>query len=172
VAVQEESVTPWQKLCSAIRRIVRRFETERGDSHAEWTLTVRVGPDTLDGGWVAECPELPGCFSQGESREEALSNLSERQRQLDVAQLHGLVLEQLLGITPEAIREQTNLRYLRDAGEAVEQVARGEADVTFLMNPVTMDQLREVAFAGEVMPQKSTDFFPKLLSGLAIYPLD
>jgi uncharacterized protein (DUF1015 family) len=103
---------------------------------------------------------------------EALGGFSERQRQLDVTQLHGLVLEQLLGITAEAISEQTNLRYLRDAGEAIDQVARGEADVTFLMNPVTMDQLREVAFAGEVMPQKSTDFFPKLLSGLAIYPLD
>jgi uncharacterized protein (DUF1015 family) len=103
---------------------------------------------------------------------KALSSVSERQRQLDIVQLHSLVLEQLLGITPEAIREQTNLRYLRDAGEAVEQVARGEAEVTFLVNPVTMGQLREVAFAGEVMPQKSTDFFPKLLSGLAIYPLD
>lgn len=103
---------------------------------------------------------------------KTLGGLSERQRQLDVAQLHGLVLEQLLGITPEAIREQTNLRYLRDAGEAIDQVARGEADVAFLMNPITMTQMREVAFAGEVMPQKSTDFFPKLLSGLAIYPLD
>jgi len=103
---------------------------------------------------------------------KTLASLSERQRQLDVAQLHGLVLEQLLGITPEAIREQTNLRYLRDAGEAVEQVAHGDANVAFLMNPVTMAQLREVAFAGDVMPQKSTDFFPKLLSGLAIYPLD
>ncbi|WP_158751955.1 DUF1015 domain-containing protein [Acidobacterium sp. S8] len=103
---------------------------------------------------------------------KALSHLSERQRQLDVAQLHGLVLEQLLGITPEAIREQTNLRYLREAEEAMEQVANGEADIAFLMNPVTMNQLREVAFAGDVMPQKSTDFFPKLLSGLAIYPLD
>jgi uncharacterized protein (DUF1015 family) len=102
----------------------------------------------------------------------ALGNLSDRQKQLDVAQLHGLVLEQLLGITTEAIREQTNLRYLRDAGEAIEQVTHGDADVAFLMNPVTMAQLREVAFAGEVMPQKSTDFFPKLLSGLAIYPLD
>ena len=50
--------------------------------------------------------------------------------------------------------------------------ARGEADVTFLTNPVTMEQLREVAFAGEVMPQKSTDFFPKLLSGLTIYALE
>ena len=89
-----------------------------------------------------------------------------------MAQLHGIVLEKLLGLTPEAVREQTNLRYLRDAGEAIEQVLRGDADVSFLMNPVTMSQLREVAFAGEVMPQKSTDFFPKLLSGLAIYPLE
>jgi uncharacterized protein (DUF1015 family) len=70
------------------------------------------------------------------------------------------------------VREQTNLRYLRDAGEAVEQVHKGEAEVAFLTNPVTMEQLREVAFAGEVMPQKSTDFFPKLLSGLTIYALD
>ncbi|HTX42614.1 MAG TPA: DUF1015 domain-containing protein [Acidobacteriaceae bacterium] len=104
--------------------------------------------------------------------DEALKELPARQRQLDVAQLHALVLEKLLGITPEAIRDQTHLRYLRDAGEAVDQVAREEANVAFLMNPVTMDQLREVAFAGEVMPQKSTDFYPKLLSGLAIYALD
>jgi uncharacterized protein (DUF1015 family) len=103
---------------------------------------------------------------------EALKGISARQRQLDIVQLHGLVLEKLLGISQEAMREQTNLRYLRDAGEAADQVARGEADVAFLMNPVTMEQLREVAFAGEVMPQKSTDFYPKLLSGLAIYALD
>ena len=78
----------------------------------------------------------------------------------------------MLGLDAAKVREQTNLRYLRDAAEAVEQVRRGEADVAFLTNPVSLDQLREVAFAGEVMPQKSTDFFPKLLSGLAIYALD
>jgi len=103
---------------------------------------------------------------------EALKGISARQRQLDVVQLHALVLEKLLGISPEAIQDQTHLRYLRDAGEVADQVARGEANVAFLMNPVTMEQLREVAFAGEVMPQKSTDFYPKLLSGLAIYALD
>ena len=54
----------------------------------------------------------------------------------------------------------------------MDQIAKGEANVAFLMNPVTMNQLREVAFAGDVMPQKSTDFFPKLLSGLTIYALD
>ena len=103
---------------------------------------------------------------------QALATLPERQRKLDLTQLHSLVLEELLGITPEAIREQQNLRYVRDAGEAMEQVSRGEADVAFLTNPITLGQLREVAFAGDVMPQKSTDFYPKLLSGLAIYALD
>jgi uncharacterized protein (DUF1015 family) len=102
----------------------------------------------------------------------ALASLPERQRQLDLSCLHSIVLDRLLGLDAEKVREQTNMRYLRDAAEAVEQVRRGEADVTFLTNPVSMEQLREVAFAGDVMPQKSTDFFPKLLSGLTIYALD
>ena len=103
---------------------------------------------------------------------EALHGIPERQRQLDVVRLHNLLLEKLLGLSPEALREETHVRYLRDAAEAADQVARGEADVAFLMNPVSLDQVREIAFAGEVMPQKSTDFYPKLLSGLAIYALD
>jgi uncharacterized protein (DUF1015 family) len=102
----------------------------------------------------------------------ALAALPERQRPLDLSCLHSIVLDRLLGLDAEKVREQTNLRYLRDAAEAVEQVRRGEADVTFLTNPVSMEQLREVAFAGDVMPQKSTDFYPKLLSGLTIYALE
>src|ERR1700761_8186835 len=104
--------------------------------------------------------------------EQTLTQLTERQRQLDVAQLHGLVLEQLLGLSEESIREQRNLRYLRDAAEAAEQVTKGTAQAAFLMNPATLQELREIAFNGEVMPQKATDFYPKLLSGLAIYALD
>jgi len=102
----------------------------------------------------------------------ALAGLPERQRQLDLTQLHSVVFDRLMGLDAEKVREQTNLRYLRDAQKAVEQVRSGEADIAFLTKPVTMEQLKEVAFAGEVMPQKSTDFFPKLLSGLAIYALD
>ena len=110
--------------------------------------------------------------SKPEAANAALAAVPERQRQLDLTHLHSLVLDRLLGLDAEKVREQTNLRYLRDAAEAVEQVRRGEADAAFLTNPVTMEQLREVAFAGEVMPQKSTDFYPKLLSGLAIYALE
>jgi uncharacterized protein (DUF1015 family) len=102
----------------------------------------------------------------------ALERLPERQRQLDLSHLHTIILEKILGLDPEKIREQTNVRYLRDAKEALEQVRTGEANIAFLTNPVTMEQLKEVAFAGEVMPQKSTDFYPKLLSGLAIYALE
>jgi uncharacterized protein (DUF1015 family) len=110
--------------------------------------------------------------SKPEAVARALADLPERQRQLDLSHLHSIVLDLLLGLDAEKVRDQTNIRYLRDAGEAVDLVRRGEADVTFLTNPVSMEQLREVAFAGDVMPQKSTDFFPKLLSGLTIYALE
>ena len=117
----------------------------------------------------------PGSFllrAKPEAVNAALANLPERQRHLDLSALHSIILDRLLGLDEEKVREQTNIRYLRDAAEAVDQPRRGEADITFLTNAVTMEQLREVAFAGDVMPQKSTDFFPKLLSGLTIYALD
>jgi uncharacterized protein (DUF1015 family) len=110
--------------------------------------------------------------ARAEAVNAELKDISTRQRNLDIVRLHKLVLEKALGITPEAISQQTNIRYLRDAAEAIDQVEQNEANVAFLVNPVTMDELREIAFAGEVMPQKSTDFYPKLLSGLTIYALD
>jgi uncharacterized protein (DUF1015 family) len=110
--------------------------------------------------------------SKPDAAAPALSALPEHQRQLDLSHLHTIILDRLLGLDADKVREQTNIRYLRDPAEAVEQVHRGEADITFLTNPVTMEQLREVAFAGSVMPQKSTDFYPKLLSGLTIYALE
>jgi len=104
--------------------------------------------------------------------EAILDGYSPRQRVLDVTQLHAVMLEAALGISREDVREQKHVLYLRDAEEAMAKVASGQADVAFLMNPVRIEQMRDVAFAGEVMPQKSTDFYPKLLSGLTIYALD
>ena len=98
--------------------------------------------------------------------------LSLRQQSLDVVQLHRCLLEGVLGISEEAIREQKNVRYIRDIGESMAQVRNGTANVAFLMNPVRMAQVRDIAFAGEVLPQKSTDFYPKLLTGLTIYSLE
>jgi uncharacterized protein (DUF1015 family) len=98
--------------------------------------------------------------------------LSPRQQSLDVVQLHKALLEGVLGLSQESIREQQNLSYIRDGGEALARVHRGAANVAFLMNPAKMEQVRDLAFGGEVLPQKSTDFFPKLLTGFTIYPLE
>jgi uncharacterized protein (DUF1015 family) len=100
-----------------------------------------------------------------------LNAFSPLQQQLDVVQLHKVLLENVLGISEEAIRNQQNISYLRDADEAIKRVHDG-ANIAFLMNPAKMEQVRDVAFAGQVLPQKSTDFYPKLLSGLTVYALD
>lgn len=102
---------------------------------------------------------------------DALMQVPELQRNLDVVQLHKIMLERILGISEEAIREQENIRYERDAFEAISWVRQG-ANVAFLMNPAKIEQVRDIAFAGDVLPQKSTDFYPKLLSGLTIYALE
>jgi uncharacterized protein (DUF1015 family) len=89
-----------------------------------------------------------------------------------VVQLHKCLLEEILKISEEAIRNQESVSYCREVEEALAQVRSGKAQAAFLMNPVRLEQLREVAFGGDVMPQKSTDFYPKMLSGLTIYALD
>ncbi len=103
---------------------------------------------------------------------EALKDIPARQRQLDVIQLHRIVLDKLLGLDQETITRLGSIKYLREAAEAVALVESGEADIAFLIKPITLDQLKDVSLSGDVMPQKSTDFYPKLLSGLAIYALD
>jgi uncharacterized protein (DUF1015 family) len=109
--------------------------------------------------------------SRAGQHSKSLTGLSERQRALDVVQLHKLVLEEALGMSQDDIRDQKHLKYVRDANEAIAEVRNG-ANAAFIMNPVRMEQMRDVAFAGEVLPQKSTDFYPKMLSGLTIYSLE
>ena len=101
-----------------------------------------------------------------------LAQLSPRQQKLDVTQLHKVVLEKLLGLNEETVRAGSNVRYLREAADALQQVGSGNADVAFLIKPVTLEQMKDISLNLEVMPQKSTDFYPKLLSGLAMYTLD
>jgi uncharacterized protein (DUF1015 family) len=100
------------------------------------------------------------------------AGLSLRQQSLDVVQLHKCLLEGVLNISEEAIRKLQNISYHRDAADALAQVRSGAAQTAFLMNPVRMEQVCDIAFAGEVLPQKSTDFYPKLLSGLTIYEME
>ena len=101
--------------------------------------------------------------------ETALPDISEAQRGLDVVLLHRLMLDKGLGITAEAVTAEKNVGYEREMDAAIARVDRGEAQAAFLLNAVPVQQVADIALGGDVMPQKSTDFYPKLMSGIAIY---
>jgi uncharacterized protein (DUF1015 family) len=101
-----------------------------------------------------------------------LPGLSSLQRELDVVLLHQGILEPVLGITPQAVVSESNLSYEREASVALDAVDRGSAQIAFLLNPVEVELVMRVATAGEVMPQKSTDFYPKLLSGITMFRIE
>ena len=86
-------------------------------------------------------------------------------RSLDVNILHTVILEGALGITPDDTEHERFVDYVRSADKAVERVLSGRAVGAFILNPVRMDQLQAVVRNGEKFPQKSTDFYPKMLSG-------
>ncbi len=101
-----------------------------------------------------------------------MPDLSEKQRGLDVVILHRLILERCLGISEEAVKKESYITYVRERDEAINAVRSGSAQVAFLLNPTRLDQMRDIAYEGNVMPQKSTDFYPKVLSGLTMYSMD
>ncbi len=98
---------------------------------------------------------------------------SEDWRSLDVNLLHSVILEPLLGIGPEQLKAERNVEYVRDVHEAIGK-ARGEGkhQVAFLVNPVKLSQIRKIVAKGERFPQKTTDFYPKLLTGLLLCKLN
>jgi len=132
------------------QRAIGAYPAPETGSHAFFILTLRPEAD------IAQI--LPG--------------LSDLQRELDVVLLHQGILEPALGVTPHAVASEANLAYEREASAALDAVDRGAAQIAFLLNPVDVELVVKVATAGEVMPQKSTDFYPKLLSGITMYRVE
>jgi uncharacterized protein (DUF1015 family) len=113
--------------------------------------TVRIGIVTGAGQHLLERPRVGG--------------------ELDVPVLHQDILGRLLGIGEQDVREEKHIKYVRGIDAAVAEVREGDAEVAFILEPTPIDDMARIAFAGGVMPQKSTDFYPKLLSGVTIYKL-
>ena len=103
--------------------------------------------------------------------EELLPNMLKSVRELDVTALHSLILEKLFGIDKENMANQVNLTYTKDFNEAIESVKNGRANCAFILNPTRVTEIRDVAAAGGKMPQKSTYFYPKLITGLVMNKL-
>jgi uncharacterized protein (DUF1015 family) len=93
-------------------------------------------------------------------------------RKLDLSALHSAILDDRLGIGAAEVAGGKRLAYTRSASDALERVAGGEAAAAILVRPTRLDQLAEVASADDVMPQKSTYFYPKLLTGMVFNPLE
>jgi uncharacterized protein (DUF1015 family) len=89
--------------------------------------------------------------------------------ELDVRVLHERLLAKALGIGEEAVRDEKYLRYIRGIEPAIAEARGGAAQIAFLLRPTSIQQVADTSFSGGVMPQKSTDFYPKLLSGMTIY---
>ena len=100
--------------------------------------------------------------------EQELPELSAASQQLDVSVLHALILEKILGIDKENMAAQINLTYTKFFEEAVMSVDQGEFQCSFILNPTRVTEIRDVAAAGEKMPQKSTYFYPKTTTGMVM----
>jgi uncharacterized protein (DUF1015 family) len=138
-----------------------------GQNHGR--RAIGIYPGTIDGNAGAFYLFL---LRKDADLEALLPDMSEAQRGLDVVLLHRLILEKGLGITVEAVEAEKNLGYEREIEAAIAAVDRGDAQLACLLNPVRVQQVVEIALGGDVLPQKSTDFYPKLLSGLAIYRIE
>ena len=111
-------------------------------------------------------------LKEGRKSEDLISGpYSIEWKNLDVALLHKLILDEILGITEEKLSSQSNIKYVRELSELYDMVAEGEAQMAFVLNPTRTEQVRNICEHGEKMPQKSTDFYPKMLTGLVINPL-
>ena len=107
-----------------------------------------------------------------EAVREWLPKASAATQGLDVTVLHSLILEKIFGIDKENMAQQINLTYTRDFQEAVSSVQKGESQCAFILNPTRVTEIRDVAAAGEKMPQKSTYFYPKLITGLVMNQME
>ncbi|MFA6456962.1 MAG: DUF1015 domain-containing protein [Bacteroidota bacterium] len=98
--------------------------------------------------------------------------LPDEVKQLDVVLLHNYILGKLLGISQEAQEKKLNIHYLQNVRDGVEEVASGKSQIAFFVNPTRIDQVRAVTKSSNTMPQKSTFFYPKLISGLVFNKME
>jgi uncharacterized protein (DUF1015 family) len=97
---------------------------------------------------------------------EAVPDRAEEWRMLDVSILHELLIERVMGISKERVEAKENIDYHRDLDLALSEVDQGRAIGVFIMNPTRMEEVKACSEKGEKMPQKSTDFYPKVITGL------
>ena len=101
-----------------------------------------------------------------------IDDKSDTYKHLDVTILHKLILEKYFGIEEQSLANREYVDYTIDAEEAIKKVDSGEFQCSFLINPTKVSEIKDISLANEKMPQKSTYFWPKLITGIVIYKFD
>jgi uncharacterized protein (DUF1015 family) len=160
----------------ATHRLVSGLAAERLDDFLraaalDFKVAEIESADRLQKAWEGN---TTGCTIIGAAIGDKIYVLEERdaRNELDIRVLHDLLLGKALGITEDEVRNERFIHYMRGMDAAVEAARTGAAQIAFLLKPTSVQQVADTSFGGGVMPQKSTDFYPKLLSGLTIYKLD
>ena len=109
-------------------------------------------------------------FKDEKIMDEFASDRSKTWRTLDVSILHKVVFEYVMGINQDNLED--HIKYTRVDEEAIKFVNQGKYDFSVLMNATKINELKAIADSGEHMPQKSTYFLPKMLSGLVAYKME
>lgn len=112
-----------------------------------------------------------GFYGGGGFHVLTLKNANKERGTLAVSVLHRVLIEQVAGVPRQGVEDKSMIRYHRDACQAVENVNRGEGNFVFFLSPTRMENIKACAARGETMPQKSTDFYPKMISGLTMLPV-
>ena len=105
-------------------------------------------------------------FTNPQAMIEVAPDRIEEWRALDVSILHELLIERVMGISKERVAAKENIDYHRDLDQAIANVDEGDAQCVFVMNATRMAEVKACSDKGAKMPQKSTDFYPKVISGL------
>ncbi|HUO57671.1 MAG TPA: DUF1015 domain-containing protein, partial [bacterium] len=138
---------------------------------APWNWMAQLGKKRPTIGLSFDGKELYALqFSTSVVKSPLLAGLSDAQKRLDVTLLHRLILEPFFGITKEKVEDE--ISFTSRADIAISHLRKKEFAATFFLNPTRIDQLREIALKQERMPQKSTFFYPKLVTGLLFNDLD
>jgi uncharacterized protein (DUF1015 family) len=153
---------------SLLENLGEHFQPERAASAAELWEKMRAGRDGHAFGFYAGSAAGFHLLRMKPSamETEAVRRLPEAFRELDVSILHSLILERHLGIDPQKLAAQSHIDYERGRDECVRKVDEGEYQAAFFLNPTPAAAMHRIASEGGRMPQKSTDFYPKLLTGL------
>ena len=92
-------------------------------------------------------------------------------RELDVSILHSLVLSKIMEVDQEKIDNLENIKYLREPDLGYDELKQSESSFLFILTPTRIEQVTACTDVGEKMPQKSTDFYPKIITGFAMLPV-